>query len=153
MRRNLIETIVAGMVILIAGAFALFVVDQTSPPDFDGYVLTARFADAPTLRAGADVRIAGVAVGRVSRVNLDAQRFDVEVEMVIRPDISLPSDTKALLTFDGLLGDAVIALKPGRAEELLAADDRIRDTESPTNVVDQFGRFLYGEGAGAEDDF
>lgn len=152
MRRNLIETIVAAMVLLIAGAFALFVVDQTRPPDFEGYALTARFADAPTLRPGAEVRIAGVAVGRVSRVELDGKRFDVEVEMVIRPEVALASDTKALLTFDGLLGNAVIALTPGRSDERLAASDRIRDTESPTNVVDQFGRFLYGDG-GDDDDF
>lgn len=151
MRRNLIETIVAGIVILIAGAFALFVVDQTRPPDFDGYSLTARFADAPTLRAGAEVRIAGVAVGRVSRVELDGKRFDVEVAMVIRPEVTLPADTKAVLTFDGLLGNAVIALEPGRSEERMAAGDRIRDTESPINVVDQFGRFIYG--AGSDDDF
>ncbi len=151
MRRNLIETIVAAIVLLVAGAFVVFVVDQTQPPSVEGYALTARFAQAPTLTAGAEVRIAGVAVGRVQRVDLDAKRYDVEVAMVILPQVKLASDTQAVISYDGLLGDAVVMLRPGRSGELLAAGDRIRDTESPVNIVDQFGRYIFG--GSVPDDF
>lgn len=153
MRRNIIETVVAGVVLLVAAAFLVFVIDQTTPESFEGYALTARFEDAPTLAPGAEVRIAGVAIGRVTAVTLDLQRFEVEVSLLVRNDLALASDSQAIMTFDGLMGGAVIELKPGRAAERLKAGDRIRRTQSPVNIVDQFGRFIYGQGSAAPDDF
>lgn len=153
MRRNIIETVVAGVVLLVAAAFLVFVVDQTRPVSFEGYALTARFEDAPTLKPGAEVRLAGVTVGRVTSVTLDMQRFEVDVGLLVRQDLALATDTRAVMSFDGLMGDGLIELKPGRAAERLKAGDRIRDTESPVNIIDQFGRFIYGESGGATEDF
>jgi len=153
MRRNIIETVVAGVVLLVAAAFLIFVYDQTQPESFEGYALTARFEDAPTLQPGADVRVAGVTVGRVTAVTLDMQRFEVEVALLVRNDLSLASDSKAVMTFDGLMGSGIVELKPGKGADRLKAGDRIRQTESPVNLIDQFGRFIYGEGQsdGADD--
>jgi len=151
MRRNVIETVVAGVVILVAAAFLIFVVDQTRAERIEGYQLWARFADAPTLRPGAEVRIAGVPVGRVVAVALDHQRYDVRVDLMVQQDVALARDTRAIIGFDGLLGDAIVVLEPGRAAERLAAGDRIVDTESPVNVIDQFGRFIYGDSSAADD--
>lgn len=154
MRRNIIETVVAGVVLLVAAAFLVFVIGQTRPTRFEGYGLSARFEDAPTLEAGDEVRIAGVAVGQVTAVTLDLQRFEVEVALTVRQDLSLATDTRAVMTFDGLIGGAIIELKPGQGAEKLKAGDRIRATESPVNVIDQFGRFIYGDsGAAPADDF
>lgn len=150
MRHNLIETVVAGVVLLVAAAFLFFVIDQTRPPSFKGYALSARFDSAPDLQPGAQVRIAGVEVGRVTAVQLDMQRFEVEIALLVRQDLSLPADTRARISSDGLMGGGILVLQPGSAEERLAAGDRIRFTESPVNVVDQFGRFIYG---GGDEDF
>ncbi len=152
MRRNIIETVVAGVVLLVAGAFLIFVMGQTRPPSFEGYELTARFVDAPTLQAGADVRVAGVTIGRVTKVSLDMQRFEVDVALLIRNDLALPSDSKAVMSFDGLMGGAIVELRPGRGSERLKPGDRIRNTVSPTNLVDQFGRFIYGNASAQGDD-
>jgi phospholipid/cholesterol/gamma-HCH transport system substrate-binding protein len=153
MRRNIIETVVAGVVLLVAGFFLVFALDRTRPPSFEGYELTARFADAPTLEAGAEVRIAGVTVGRVTKVSLDMQRYEVDVALLVRDDLKLASDSRLVMTFDGLMGGGILVLKPGRGGETLKPGDRIRNTESPVNVVDQFGRFLYGDSGGQGDDF
>ena len=155
MQRNVIETVVAGVVLVVAAAFLVFVVDQTQPARIDGYALWGYFDNAPTLRPGADVRIAGVTVGKVTGVALDLQRYEVKVDMLVRSDIRLATDTRAIIDFDGMLGDGIVVLEPGQAAEQLEAGARIRDTLSPVNVVDQMGRFIYGDSDNgtAVDDF
>jgi len=150
MRRNIIETIVAGLVLLVALGFLVHVFERTDRRSFAGYPLQARFHEAPSLKAGAEVRIAGVAVGRVTRVTLDVQLYDVLVDFQLSEAVKLPADSEAVLSFDGVVGDGVIVLRPGNDPTILQAGDRVRRTVSPTNVVDELGRFIF---AGESDDF
>lgn len=156
MRHNIIETVVAGVVVLIAGAFLFFALSETQPKTIAGYELTANFDNGTDLRAGAEVQIAGVPVGRVLAVELNETFYEVDVTLLIRQEVALPADTRARITSDGLMGGGIVLLEPGRAEARLAAGDRIFDTESPVNIVDQFGRFIYsggGGGGGPEEPF
>ena len=150
MRRNIIETIVAGLVLVVGLGFLAYVLNATDQRDFDGYPLQARFQDAPSLKPGAEVRIAGVAVGRVTAVALDMKRFDVVVDFQLSVQVKLPADSEATLGFDGAFGDAVLVLRPGQDPTILQAGERVRNTVSPVNVVDQLGRFIF---AGESDDF
>jgi len=150
MRRNIIETIVAGLVLVVGLGFLVYVLERTEQRSFDGYPLQARFEDAPTLKAGAEVRIAGVAVGRVVRVTLDIKRYDVLVDFEVAQTVRLPVDSEALLSFDGVLGDGIVVLRPGQETTVLQSGERVRRTVSPVNVVDQLGRFIF---AGEADDF
>lgn len=150
MRRNIIETIIAGLVLVVGLGFLAYVLNATEQRGFAGYALQARFHDAPSLKPGAEVRIAGVAVGRVSAVTLDMKRFDVLVDFQVSEQVKLPVDSEAVLSFDGALGDAILVLRPGQEATLLQAGERVRRTVSPVNVVDQLGRFIF---AGDSDDF
>lgn len=150
MRRNIIETIVAGLVLLVGLGFLAYVLDTTEQSRFSGYPLQARFQDAPSLKPGAEVRIAGVAVGRVTRVTLDIKRYDVLVDLEVSEKVKLPADSVAELSFDGVLGDGIIVLRPGTEATLLQAGERVRRTVSPVNVVDQLGRYIF---VGESDDF
>ena len=95
MRHNIIETLVAGTVILVAMLFLLFVLDRTQPETVKSYPLEARFYDAPGLPVGAQVRIAGVPVGEVTAVRLDTEQYVVMVDLMIHEGVLLPSDTLA----------------------------------------------------------
>lgn len=150
MSRNIIETIVAGLVLVVGLGFLAYVLNATEQKSFAGYPLQARFQDAPSLKPGAEVRIAGVAVGRVTGVTLDMKRYDVLVEFQVSERVKLPADSEAVLSFDGVLGDAIVVLRPGKDGTLLQAGERVRRTVSPVNVVDELGRFIF---AGEADDF
>jgi phospholipid/cholesterol/gamma-HCH transport system substrate-binding protein len=150
MRRNIIETIIAGVVLLVGLGFLVYVLESTEQEGFAGYALQARFEDAPSLKQGAEVRIAGVRVGRVTGVALDRKRFDVLVDFEVAEQVKLPTDSQVLLGFDGVVGDAILILKPGQESAVLQAGDRVRRTVSPVNIVDQLGRFIF---AGQGDDF
>jgi phospholipid/cholesterol/gamma-HCH transport system substrate-binding protein len=150
MRRNIIETIIAGLVLIVGLGFLVYVVDSTEQEHFAGYALQARFEDAPSLKAGAEVRIAGVLVGRVTGVALDRKRFDVLVDFEVAEQVKLPTDSQVVIGFDGVIGDAILILKPGQESAVLQAGDRVRRTVSPVNIVDQLGRFIF-TGAAADD--
>ena len=151
MRHNIIETLVAGAVIIVAALFLLFVLDRTQPETVKSYPLEARFYDAPGLPVGAEVRIAGVQVGQVVGVRLDPQEYVVLVDLMIHDDVLISSDTVAEITYDGLLGDGILKLTPGVLKDVLPPGGRIKKTVAPENVIDQIGHFIYG--TGVSDDF
>lgn len=150
MHRNIIETIIAGLVLVVGLGFLVYVLDSTEQERFAGYALHARFEDAPALKRGAEVRIAGVRVGRVTGVALDRKRFDVLVDFEVAEQVKLPTDSQVVIGFDGVVGDAVLILKPGQESAVLQPGERVRRSVSPVNIVDQLGRFIF---AGQADDF
>lgn len=76
--------------------------------------LTAYFADARGLRKGAQVRLAGLDVGKVSNVRArpDMPEHPAEVKMVLLSDydLAIPDDSKVSLPTAGLLGETFVAL-------------------------------------------
>ena len=79
----------------------------------EGYKVTVPFNEASQLAIGSDVRISGVSVGRVSRVEGGP---DGEAEATIELDARyapIPSDTQAILRQKTLLGETYVELTPG----------------------------------------
>ncbi len=144
MRRNIIETVLAGVVLLVAGFFVIFALNLTERRSSDAYDIKANFVQTPGLLEGAAVQVAGVPVGYVSRIAVDPVTFDVEVRMEIDQEVGLPTDSSASLTEDGALGGTIVQLHRGEADTNLEIGGFITKTESPVNLVDQIGRFIYG---------
>ncbi len=79
-----------------------------------GYRVTVPFKEAGQLAVEADVRISGVPVGKVKKIeaNSEAGRSDVELE--IRPKYApLPEDVRVTLRSKSLLGENYLELTPG----------------------------------------
>jgi virulence factor Mce-like protein len=69
-------------------------------------------SEASQMTSNADVRIAGVSVGKVISVRKQGNGADVLVEM--ESDYApVPRDTRAIVRFKSLLGEAFVALTPG----------------------------------------
>jgi phospholipid/cholesterol/gamma-HCH transport system substrate-binding protein len=82
----------------------------------EGYKVTVPFDEASQLAESADVRISGVSVGRVSRVESGS---DGEAEATIELDSEyapIPQDTQAILRQKTLLGETYVELTPGSEE-------------------------------------
>jgi phospholipid/cholesterol/gamma-HCH transport system substrate-binding protein len=84
-----------------------------------GYRFHATFENASQLQSNAAVRIAGVDVGRVIRVDPVGLRTDatIEIDAQYAP---VPADTRAVLRQKTLLGETFVMLSPGsrRAEKI-----------------------------------
>ena len=78
------------------------------------YQLTIHFPEATTLAEAADVRIAGVTVGKVRSKALDKGGNRTTVVLKIDPKYApLPKDTRAILRQKTLLGETFVELSPG----------------------------------------
>jgi virulence factor Mce-like protein len=79
----------------------------------EGYRVTVPFDEATQLAQEADVRISGVPVGKVKRVDLGDQGLaeaTIEIESEYAP---IPADTRATLRQKTLLGETYVELSPG----------------------------------------
>jgi len=149
MQRNIIETIMGAVVLLVAIAFVVFAFRTSGISAADGYSVEAVFNDASGLTVGTDVRMAGVKVGTVVGQRLDTETYQARIVLQIDEAIQLPSDSSARILPDGLLGGNFVSLEPGAEEDLIPAGGRIEFTQSAINVVELLGRFIFG---GAESD-
>ena len=110
----------------------------------NSYSLQARFSSVGNLNEGAAVRIAGVNVGMVSRIELDKEEFVAIVSFNLDPDLVLDEDTLASIKSSGLIGDKYIELSPGGSGIQLESGDLIIDTESAVDIEGLLSRFAFG---------
>jgi phospholipid/cholesterol/gamma-HCH transport system substrate-binding protein len=143
MNKNIIETVMGGVVLVVALGFVGFVFKSTSVERVDGYQVIAQFDDASGLIAGTDVRLAGVKIGTVAGQRLDAELFTAVVTLNVNDAIKLPADTSARIISDGLLGGNYVALEPGGDDANIAPDGEILYTQGAINVVALLGRFVF----------
>ncbi|MBL1073196.1 MCE family protein [Nocardia sp. 2] len=70
----------------------------------------ATFTDVLGLREGDDVRMAGVRVGKVEKIELDGKN-NAEVTFIVQRNQKLYNDTRALVRYQNLIGQRYIALE------------------------------------------
>jgi len=143
MHRNVIETVMGGVVLLVAAGFVYLAFQSGSVSNGSGYLVTAEFDNASGLTTGSEVRMSGVKVGTVVSQRLDPKTFFAVVTINIADQISLPRDTSARILADGLLGNNYVSLEPGGEEETIAPNGKINFTQGSINVVDLLGRFIF----------
>lgn len=143
MRRNVIETVMGGVVLLVAALFVVIAFQSGTVTRANGYQITAEFDNASGLGPGSEVRMSGVKIGTVQSQHLDPETYFAVVTLTISESIKLPRDTSARIIADGLLGSNFIALEPGGEEEMIPPGGEITFTQGSINVVDLLGRFIF----------
>ena len=108
----------------------------------DTYSLQARFDNIGGLKPRAPVRSAGVTVGRVKTIGLDAKTYQGVVTMEIERAYIFPRDSAAKILTSGLLGDQYVGLEPGGDDANLAAGDTIAQTQSAVVLENLIGQFI-----------
>jgi phospholipid/cholesterol/gamma-HCH transport system substrate-binding protein len=123
----------AVIALLILAAFRA----QDLPLIGGGDTYYAAFSESGGLKANDEVRIAGVRVGKVEKVELD----DDHVKVTFRVDTSseFGSDTHAAIKVKTLLGAMYLSLEPAGDGQLAeGAEIPVERTSSPYDVVDAF---------------
>src|SRR3954449_2521445 len=110
---------IPAMLLFIAGCFAVLLFlwvafGGSTPMKAQQYEIHASFPEATTLAEQADVRIAGVNVGKVRKKELDKRGAATRVTLSIDKQYApLPENTKAVLRQKTLLGETFVELAPG----------------------------------------
>jgi len=107
-----------------------------------GYLLKAHFQDVGGIRAGADVMIAGVAVGRIETVSLKGEE-EAEVVMRIDHGVNITSDAIASVRTKGIIGDRYVRILQGADDHYLKSGDSISETESVLNLEDLIAKYIF----------
>jgi phospholipid/cholesterol/gamma-HCH transport system substrate-binding protein len=138
----------AGLAVLaIAGWFLVFALGRTGASGTDSYELKARFPNATGIAVGSDVRVSGMKVGTVTQQKLDPASYQAVVTLAVDKNVTLPLDSSAAITSEGLLGGSFIALVPGGDPEKLAPGDEITDTQGSTDLMGLIGSVINRSGS------
>ena len=113
----------------------------------DRIVLRATFDDIGGLSARAPVRVAGVKIGQVARIDLD-EDLRAEVFLEVDAGVELSIDSSAAIRTAGLLGDQFISVELGAEDENLQAGEEFAFTESALSIDKLVGRLVHDAGVG-----
>src|SRR5690349_16472602 len=111
MANNAIETVMGGVVLAVASGFLYFAYDSSNVKSVDGYKVMADFSNITGVATGSDVRIGGIKIGVVEKLQLDPKTFQAQAQMRIEDDVKLPVDSSASVQSAGLLGEKFVAIE------------------------------------------
>lgn len=132
------EAGVGAVVLAGAAAFLVYAIGHSEMNSGlgSGYQLIARFGQVGGLAAGADVRLAGVKVGSVSKIELDPKTYLAKTSISIDPAVHLPTDSTVKISSDSLLGGQHVTIEPGGAAANMKPG---AEFENVQGAVDLFG--------------
>ena len=145
MKKTNLEIIVGSF--LLAGfiSFSWLAVKMGDIDPFanETYPLTARFTSISGLKEGTTIELAGVVVGKVSQIELDAGEYEAVVHLNIDKTVELTDDSIASIRTSGIIGDKFIKLTPGGSEIYLEAGDEIDETESSISLEELVSKYIF----------
>lgn len=144
MASNAAETLIGAVVLAAAAGFLAYAANTAGAGGGGGYEVVAKFRKADGLSVGGDVRMSGVKIGTVTGLSLDAETYFAVASMAVRDDVKIPEESSALITSDGLLGGAYVAIEPGGGEYMLRPGDEITITQGSVNLLDLFSKAISG---------
>jgi phospholipid/cholesterol/gamma-HCH transport system substrate-binding protein len=99
--------------------------------------VTAKFDNVGDLKVGAPVTMAGVRIGRVESVQLNAAEYKAVVTLSIEKRYNnIPEDVDAAIQTSGLLGAKYVGLGSGGSASFLASGSQIELTQSALVLED-----------------
>lgn len=140
------EVLVGGAVLAIAVGFLIYAGQATgfSPAKSTDYPLTASFRSGEGITIGTDVRLAGVKIGTVSDMTLNAQTYRADTVLSLKEGILIPDDSAIVISSEGLLGGNFVEIYPGGSLENMMAGDEILDTQGSVSLVSLLMKFVSG---------
>ncbi len=144
MNRNVVETALGAVVLVVAAIFFYWAYTRSGQGDSGGYTLIAKFDQIDGLDPGSDVRISGIKIGKVLSEKLDPESFRAVVTFSVQDNVKLPDDSSAAIVSSSLLGGKYLQLSPGADEKMLKPGGEITLTQSSINIEQLVGKYIFG---------
>jgi phospholipid/cholesterol/gamma-HCH transport system substrate-binding protein len=110
-----------------------------------GYTLYANFDNISGLKAGDQVQLAGVPIGKVQSISIQDNR--AHVGMRINAGVDIDTDAIAAIKTSGIIGDKYVSVALGPSERNLANGGTIRQTQSAFVLEDAIGQLINSSGS------
>lgn len=145
--QNTTEVMVGGAVLVAAIIFLGYTMQTTGlNKSSAGYELAASFRSLEGVTVGTDVRLAGVKIGTVTNVTLNAETYRADTRFSVANGIAIPDDSAAVISSEGLLGGNFLEIMPGGSLSYLEAGDAIEDTQGAVSLISLLVKFVAGSG-------
>ena len=146
MERSEVNIAVGIFVILgiVALGYLSISLGQISFLSGSGYYVTADFPSVGGLKAGSNVEIAGVEIGRVASIGLGPE-YQARVTLRVRSGIKLQEDSIASIKTKGLIGEKYIRISPGGSDKIIGPNGKIREVEAPVDFEELLSKYIFGK--------
>ncbi len=132
------------IVLLVAGFFLWYALHHLEhQKEKGGYEVFATFSNVDGLTAGSNVRLSGVKVGTISKIELDPQTYLATLHIELEPNLHIPVDTEAEVSTQGLLGDKYLSLTPGNEDEKIPPGGKIAITHPSASIEHLLGQVIF----------
>ncbi|AZA77107.1 MCE family protein [Chryseobacterium joostei] len=113
--------VTAGILLFIATIYFIGVNRNLFGSNF---VLRSEFKNVSGLKQGSNVRLSGINIGTVSKINFISDSL-VLVKLLIRKDVQkyIKTDAVASIASDGLMGDKILIITPGPQSNTIVKDN------------------------------
>jgi phospholipid/cholesterol/gamma-HCH transport system substrate-binding protein len=121
-----------GIFVALAVVATVVIIEMLGGPEhfMRGYHLWALFDNVQELKEGDRVKMAGVEVGRVEKIQLQGEKAKVIMKM--KHNVEVHTDSTAMIKFTGLMGQNFVSLDFGTEGAPLASDNtRLESKEQP----------------------
>lgn len=147
MSKNIFETLVGAMVIIVATWFLMFFMKHNTAVSVtnDHYSLVARFEQADGISVGTPVRIGGVKVGVIVSEELDPKSYDAVITFSMDKKFKIPTDSTAKISSEGLIGGKYLSIVPGADDQMLANNEELKYTQSSINLETLIGKMVFSK--------
>jgi len=131
--RNSLETRI-GIFVAMTALAAVFILEMTGGVErfTRGNHFYAQFDNVQDLKIGDRVKMAGVEIGRVERIDLAQNK--VRVRMKVRRDASVKTDSVATVKFTGLMGQYFVSIDFGSPAATLLENEQLLTTREQPDL-------------------
>jgi len=111
--------VILGLIVAILPWIVIGIVRESTDDDTkDAYFVRATFDNASTLVVGEDVKVAGVAVGVITDLDVTEEKQAAVTLRIDNTDfIPWKTDASCKIGSQGLIGEKFVDCQPGRSEE------------------------------------
>lgn len=139
------EIAVGGLVLAAALGFGFYMLQAGGiGGGGGGYELKASFRSIEGVTVGTDVRLAGVKIGSVTGIDLNAQTFRADATVTLQEDVLLPDDSAMVISSEGLLGGNFVEVLPGGSPFNLEEGAEVLDTQGSVSLISLLLKFVAG---------
>ena len=147
MAENTTEVVIGAGVLAIAAGFLIYAAQATGfEGKSDSYSLLASFRSAEGISVGTDVRLAGVKVGTVTNLQLNAQTYRADATVTLKENVLVPDDSSISISSEGLLGGNFVEIIPGGSPFNFEEGSEVEDTQGAVSLISLLLKFVSGSG-------
>lgn len=147
MANNATETTVGAVVLAAAIGFLVYASGSVGfGAASSGVELNASFRSADGVSVGTDVRMAGVKIGSVTGLDLDAENYRARMSLNVNGGLKIPDDSGILISQEGLLGGTFVEIVPGASDFGFEDGGEFLETQGSVSLISLLLKFVAGGG-------